>query len=198
MKCTITGRKYSEEARYAEWDTKKEFPCYDKVAEQVWEIEASSLDEATEWLAKNHPDMFMGCNISCENGDFAAYAVPSAGYFWGKGNFETQSARTECVKKMYAPKKVWTEAQIADLIQTNDTVLYRALKKLYNEQTDAEQDMGETKERNGRGFNGIDSKFLSSVSEFLIKHGFLTSKQKSVTRRMLKKYNKQLTRLANA
>lgn len=100
--------------------------------------------------------------------------------------------------KVYNPKKVWTEAQIADLIQTNDTVLYRALKKLYSEQTDAEQDMGETKERNGRGFNGVDSKFLSSVSEFLIKHGFLTSKQKSVTRRMLKKYNKQLTRLANA
>ena len=32
--------------------------------------------------------------------------------------------------KVYNPKtkKVWTEAQIAELIQTNDTVLYRALK----------------------------------------------------------------------
>jgi len=100
--------------------------------------------------------------------------------------------------KVYNPAKVWTEAQIAELIQTNDTVLYRALKKLYAEQTDAEQAMGETKERNGRGFNGADAKFLSSVSEFVTKRGFLTDKQKSVARRMLKKYNKQLTRLANA
>ena len=103
--------------------------------------------------------------------------------------------------KVYNPakaKRVWTAEEISDLIQTNDTVLYRALKKLYAEQTDSEQAQGETRERNGRGFNGIDSRFLSSVSEFLIKHGFLTSKQKSATRRMLKKYNKQLTRLANA
>ena len=99
--------------------------------------------------------------------------------------------------KVYNPKKVWTEAQIAELIQTNDTVLYRALKKLYSEQTADEQDMGETKERNGRGFNGADSRFLSSVSEFLNRNGFLTTKQKSATRRMLVKYTKQLTRLAN-
>ncbi len=94
--------------------------------------------------------------------------------------------------------KIWTEAEIANLIQTNDTVLYRALKKLYAEQTADEQYSGETKERNGRGFNGVDSKFLSSVSEFVTARGFLTEKQKIVTRRMLKKYNKQLTRLANA
>ena len=94
--------------------------------------------------------------------------------------------------------RIWTEDEIRDLVQTNDTVLYRALKKLYGEQTAGEQATGETVEHNGRGFNGIDSKFLSSVSEFLIARGFLTEKQKATTRRMLKKYTKQLTRLANA
>lgn len=93
--------------------------------------------------------------------------------------------------------RIWTEAEIKSLIQTNDEVLYRALKKLYGEQTSSEQYSGETRERNGRGFNGVDSRFLSSVSEFLLKRGFLTTKQKVATRRMLVKYNKQLTRLAN-
>lgn len=197
MKIKITGRQYSDEVRYTEWDSKKEFPMFDiEVAKQVWEIEASSLKEAEEWLAKNHPDMYMGANIICENGDFSCIAVPCDEY--GKGNYETQGARIAWVNAHFAPKKIWTEAQIMDLIQTNDTVLYRALKKLYAEQTADEQYSGETKERNGRDFNGVDSRFLSSVSEFLIQRGFLTTKQKAATRRMLKKYNTQLTRLANA
>lgn len=93
--------------------------------------------------------------------------------------------------------RIWTEDEIRTLVQTNDTVLYRALKKLYDEQTVEEQASRETVEHNGRGFNGIDSKFLSSVSEFLIARGFLTDKQKAYTRRKLIKYTKQLTKLAN-
>lgn len=94
--------------------------------------------------------------------------------------------------------RVWTEDEIRVLVQTNDKVLYGALKKLYAEQTADEQSMGETRHNNGVGFNGADSKFLSSVSEFLLKRGFLTDKQKFVVRKKLVKYNRQLTRLANA
>lgn len=94
-------------------------------------------------------------------------------------------------------KRIWTEDEIRNLIQTNDKVLYGALLKLYGEQTRDEQSEGETKHCNGVGFNGADSKFLSSVAEFLKKRGFLTPKQKAVTRRKLVKYNRQLTRLAN-
>lgn len=99
---------------------------------------------------------------------------------------------------MSEEKRVWTEQEIKDLVQTNDTVLYGALKKLYACQTSDEQSSGHTKYYNGAGFNGADSKFLSSVSEFLLSHGFLTTKQKAVVRRKLVKYNKQLTRIANA
>lgn len=94
--------------------------------------------------------------------------------------------------------RVWTEDEIRRLVQENDKVLYGALLKLYGEQTKDEQDDGETKHHNGVGFNGADSKFLSSVAEFLKQRGFLTPKQKAVVRRKLVKYNKQLTRLANA
>lgn len=93
--------------------------------------------------------------------------------------------------------RIWTEEEIKRLIQENDKVLYGALLKLYGEQTADEQTAGETKHYNGRGFNGADSRFLSSVAEFLKKRGFLTPKQKAAVRRRLVKYNKQLTALAN-
>lgn len=94
-------------------------------------------------------------------------------------------------------KRVWTEDEIKQLIQTNDKVLYGALKHLYACQTEDEKSAEYTKHRNGRGFNGRDSNFLTSVCKQLISKGSLSQKQKEVCRRMLVKYNKQLTRLAN-
>ena len=94
--------------------------------------------------------------------------------------------------------RTWTEEEIKNLIQTNDTVLYGALKKLYACQTADEQNAGETREQNGVGFNGVDAPIMSSFCEFLNKTGFLTPKQKAIARKKLVKYNKQLTKLANA
>lgn len=94
-------------------------------------------------------------------------------------------------------KRVWTEQEIRDLVQVNDKVLYGALRQLYACQTADEQRAGQTKEYNGVGFNGADSRILSSFAEFLAKAGFLTEKQKVIARRKLVKYTKQLTRLAN-
>ena len=98
--------------------------------------------------------------------------------------------------------RVWTEEEIRELVQTlvqtNDKVLYGALRNLYNEQTADEQRAGDTKHNNGVGFNGADARILSSFAEFLKRTGFLTPKQRAVARRKLVKYNKQLTRLANA
>ena len=95
-------------------------------------------------------------------------------------------------------KRVWTEDEIRHLIQTNDEVLYNGLKKLYACQTADEQEAGTTKVHNGKGFNSVDAKFLTSVSQFLIRTGFLTAKQKAAVRKKLVKYNKQLTAIANA
>lgn len=97
-----------------------------------------------------------------------------------------------------AKRRVWTEEEIRDYVQNNDKVLYGAIKKLYNEQTVDEKMAGETKHYNGVGFNGADSRFMSSLAEFLIRNGFLTDKQKYVARKRMVKYTKQLTKLANA
>ena len=94
-------------------------------------------------------------------------------------------------------KRIWTEDEIKAYVQTNDKVLYGAIKKLYNEQTEDEKEAGQTKHYNNVGFNGADSKFMSSVAEFLIRRGYLTEKQKFAARKRMVKYTKQLTRLAN-
>lgn len=116
---------------------------------------------------------------------------------------EEAEEEARCVAKMELEKsaqekRVWTEDEIRVLVQTNDKVLYGALRKLYAEQTADEQDAGETTHRNGVGFNGVDAKIMSSFAEFLNRTGFLTPKQRAVARRKLVKYNRQLTRLANA
>lgn len=94
-------------------------------------------------------------------------------------------------------KKIWTEEQIKYLIQTNDEVLYRALRKLYGYQTEIERQAGNTQESNGVGFNAYDAPFLSSIYKSLEQYGHLTNGQKQKTRYALLKYNKQLTRIAN-
>lgn len=99
---------------------------------------------------------------------------------------------------VYAKRRIWTEDEIRNLIQKNDKVLYGALRRIYAEQTADEQASGETNHQNGVGFNGVDAPILSSFCEFLNRTGFLTPKQKTLARKKLVKYNKQLTRLANA
>lgn len=94
--------------------------------------------------------------------------------------------------------RTWTEEEIKILIQTNDIVLYRALLKLYACQTETEKETHSTRNKNGEGFNSYDAKFLTSVSKFLKSRGYLTDKQKYIVRKKLVKYNKQLTRIANA
>lgn len=118
--------------------------------------------------------------------------------FRESSEFGSLDATIDSMLEPDEPKKVWSEAEIKELIQTNDKVLYKALKKLYECQTEDEKAGRHTNEQNGMGFNKFDAEFLSSVSEFLIKTGFLTDKQKVVVRKKMVKYNKQLTRLANA
>ena len=113
-------------------------------------------------------------------------------------NFKNFDEAIDSLLEIAPKKRIWTEEEIKNLIQTNDKVLYAAFKKLYACQTDDEQNVGETHHINGVGFNGVDAPILSSMAEFLIKTGFLTPKQKVVVRKKLIKYNKQLTKLANA
>lgn len=120
----------------------------------------------------------------------------------GTGKFKGINEAIEMViaktEKPEKSRRVWTEEEIKHYVQTNDKVLYGALRKLYAEQTADEQMAGETKHNNGVGFNGADAKIMSSFAQFLARTGFLTPKQRAVARKKLVKYNRQLTRLANA
>ena len=98
----------------------------------------------------------------------------------------------------YKPqRRVWTEDEIRILVQTNDKVLYGALRKLYACQTDDEKSDGTASHRNGSGFNGIDAGILTSFVKFLDRAGFLTVRQKEIARKKMIKYTRQLTMLAN-
>ena len=94
-------------------------------------------------------------------------------------------------------KRVWTQDEIKNLVQTNDKVLYGALRKLYECQTADEVEDRTATHRNGAGFNSIDAGILTSFCEFLNRAGFLTPKQKVIARKKLVKYTRQITILAN-
>lgn len=152
-----------------------------KAADAIWmdgtalKMGLKSLDEAIDWFLKD-AEVLQTEEVEA-----------------------VETAETAKKAKEPAPKKrVWTEEEIKVLVQTNDKVLYGAIRKMYDQQTADEQGSGETKHRNGVGFNGADARIMSSFAEFLNRTGFLTPKQRAVARRKLVKYNRQLTRLANA
>lgn len=93
---------------------------------------------------------------------------------------------------------LWSEDEVMNLVETNDKVLYGALKHLYACQTKDEKEASATRERNNVGFNAFDADFLTSVCKQLITKGSLSPKQKEVSRKKLKKYRKQLVALANS
>ena len=95
------------------------------------------------------------------------------------------------------PKKKWTVDEIKSLIDTNDVFVIRSLIKLYSYQTDEEQAGDETSEHNGFGFNSFDAKALSSMTKILIKNLIISKSQVNYARTKIKKYAKQLTRIAN-
>lgn len=98
---------------------------------------------------------------------------------------------------MAVTTRTWEVEEIKELVLTNDLALYGALKELYKRQTDDEKESRETKDHNGVGFTAYDAEFMTSITEFLIKNGFLTPKQKAVARKKIVKYSKQLTKIAN-
>jgi hypothetical protein len=96
-----------------------------------------------------------------------------------------------------AVRRVWTEAEIVQKIQSSDVFVGHCLVELYNLQTEAEQVRGETRELNGRGFNGRDAHFGSSLAKWFMANQFLTWKQLAAARRILPKYRRQLAVRAN-
>ncbi len=93
--------------------------------------------------------------------------------------------------------KKWTLEQIRELLLNNDRMVVKSLVKIYEKQTEDEQEAGETTHSNGIGYNATDSYIMSSFAQQVQKGRTLSEKQMVIARRKIYKYAKQLTLIAN-
>ena len=89
--------------------------------------------------------------------------------------------------------EMYTKEIIKDKLSTDVRWINRSLIVLYGFQTEDEQNIEETTEKNGQGFNGRDGKILSSFSKQLLNGRQLSTKQIDVCKRLLPKYWKQIS-----
>lgn len=94
-------------------------------------------------------------------------------------------------------ERIWTIAEIKDLLDRNDKMVCRSLVQMYNKQTEAEKVQLETHDNNKVGFNAYDARFGTAMA-LLVKEGkTLSPKQIEASRKMLTKYARQLMLVAN-
>lgn len=81
---------------------------------------------------------------------------------------------------------------LREQIRSDKFTAWKALARIYENQTDDEKSSEFTKYDNGVGFSGADSEFLSSLAKQLIQWGSLSDKQTAVLYRLMPKYARQL------
>ncbi len=94
---------------------------------------------------------------------------------------------TQLQKKEFLKKKLGTNAHWAK----------RGLLKIFEFQTQEEQDHECTHDHNGVGFTGVDGEFLSSLAKQLLKYGKLSDKQMVHLFKKMPKYWKQILTISN-
>jgi hypothetical protein len=94
-----------------------------------------------------------------------------------------------------------TKIQIRDFVKgklgTDDRWAKQALLKIYQFQTEEEQESEYTKEDNGIGFTGVDGMILSSFAKQLERKKFLSPKQMKIVFRKMPKYWKQIIAISD-
>jgi hypothetical protein len=103
---------------------------------------------------------------------------------------EIENATREMAKK-------WTKDEITALLNRNPKAVIHGLVAIYNNQTLDEKDDQATKHHNGIGFNGPDSRILSSIAEQYVSKKYISPKQMTLVTERIKKYAGQLTKIAN-
>lgn len=89
--------------------------------------------------------------------------------------------------------KIWDRTAVVELLNRSDKAVAKALWTIYQRQTSTEQNSKKTIERNNRGFNSHEARFLSDVANRLPRYDFnLTRRQLSKVRPMILKYWRQL------
>lgn len=98
---------------------------------------------------------------------------------------------------------MWTPTMITEKINRNDADVCAAVVTLYRKQTRSERNARNTGEYNGVGFNKFDAEILSSFAEQIIRNKrqgrkyLLSVKQMEIARKRIRKYAKQLAKIAN-
>ena len=77
-------------------------------------------------------------------------------------------------------------------IRTDRLTAWRALKRIYENQTEDEQTFEFTKYDNRVGFTGSDCEFLTSLAKQLLMYGNLSDKQTKCLFKLMPKYARQL------
>ena len=97
-------------------------------------------------------------------------------------------------------KKV-TKEQIKNFVKeqlaTNNVWALRALEVVYGNQTKDEQIYEQTAHNNLIGFTGADAYILTNFYKFYKKYGKLSEKQMFVLHKKIKKYHKQVIKVAD-
>lgn len=94
-------------------------------------------------------------------------------------------------------ERVWTKEEIQELLATSDKMVKRSLVKIFEKQTEDEQQSDDTRHNNGVGFNGLDARILSSFAKQVIERDSLSPKQMAIARNKMKKYAGQIAKIAN-
>ena len=100
----------------------------------------------------------------------------------GIGHKITKKETRDFVKNMLATNKAWAT---------------KALLKIFDKQTQDEQEYEHTYEFNHIGFTGVDGKILTSFAKQLISRGFLTPKQMALVYKKMPKYWMQIIKISD-
>jgi len=92
-------------------------------------------------------------------------------------DLKTKKARIEYVREALAKDVRWAQ---------------RGLIRIFENQTEDEQQHGDVVEDNGLGFTGTDADFLTSLAKQLIERGTLSPKQMVHVHKKMPKYGAQL------
>ena len=87
---------------------------------------------------------------------------------------------------------MYTKEFIKEKLSTDLRWIERGLIVLYNRQTTDEQQSKNTKHLNGRGFNSVDSSFLTYCSEYILKGNHLSGKYLERVKKRLPRYWNQI------
>lgn len=93
--------------------------------------------------------------------------------------------------------KKWKVEDIKQLLKTNDKILLKSILIIYSFQTEDEKESNDSCHDNGFGFNALDAEIMCDFAKGIIKYKHLTFKQLCIARKIMPKYAKQLTKVAN-